>query len=159
VILLALAVAAAVAPGVTPVGERVAVVAALNKRNGQVQQFSLKPGETATFGALTIRIRTCETAPPWEARQTAAFVQIDEAEARARTATAGPPVLKRIFSGWMFAESPSLNPLTSGLYDVWVKSCTMRFPEAAPEAAAPKPARSKAPKSPVPDTAAANATL
>ena len=158
-ILLAFAVAAAAPTAVTPVAERVAVIAALDKRNGQVRQFSLKPGETATFGALTIRIKTCETAPPWEAKQTAAFVQVDAAEARARTAAAGPPVLKRIFSGWMFAESPSLNPLTSGLYDVWVKSCTMRFPEAAPEPSADTPKRSKAAKSPVPATAAANTVL
>ena len=161
-LLVALAAAAvAVLPpsarAVTPVAERVAVLGALNKRNGQLQQFEMKPGGSAVFGALTIRLRTCETTPPWEARQTAAFVQIDEAVVQPRTAQGNaPPAAKRIFSGWMFAESPSLNPLTDALYDVWVKSCTMRFPDSAPEPVADKPRPSIAAKSPTAASAPAN---
>ena len=159
-LLAALAAAAVAVPpparAVTPVAERVAVLGALNKRNGQLQQFEMKPGGSAVFGALTIRLRTCETTPPWEARQTAAFVQIDEAVVQPRTAQgSAPPAAKRIFSGWMFAESPSLNPLTDALYDVWVKSCTMRFPDSAPEPA-DKPRPSIAAKSPMPASAPAN---
>lgn len=30
---------------------------------------------------------------------------------------------KRIFSGWMFASSPALNPLEHPVYDVWVIDC------------------------------------
>ena len=143
---------------VTPVAERVARLAALNKRNGQVEQFDMKPGGApATFGPLTIRLRTCETTPPWEAKQTAAFVQIDEViGARGRqVSNAGP---RRIFSGWMFAESPSLNPLAHPLYDVWVKSCTMRFPGSGADtvAAVSPPKRSRAPKSPAADSASPN---
>lgn len=120
--------------GITPVAERVAVIAALNKRNGQTQQFEVKPGNAVSFGGLTIRVRTCETAPPTEAKQTAAFLQIDEAVVQPRTAQSGAaPAAKRVFSGWMFAESPSLNPLQHPLYDVWVKSCTMRFPDTGPD--------------------------
>jgi hypothetical protein len=29
----------------------------------------------------------------------------------------------RIFSGWMFASSPALNPLENAVYDVWVIDC------------------------------------
>ncbi len=154
---------------VTPVAERVAVIAALNKRNGQTQQFEVKPGNAVSFGGLTIRVRTCETAPPWEVKQTAAFLQIDELVVQPRTAQRGPvPAAKRVFSGWMFAESPSLNPLADPLYDVWVRSCTMRFPDTgagtvvaadAKHGSPDKPRRSKAPKSPAPDTADANRTL
>lgn len=116
---------AAPAKGPTPVADRVVRFAALNKRTGVTQQFEGKPGMVATFGGLTIRVRTCETTPEWEQKQTAAFLQIDEALRGA------PP--RRIFSGWMFAESPSLNPLESPRYDVWVNSCAMTFPETGPD--------------------------
>jgi len=121
---------AAVATAVTPMAERVVAIAALNKRNGTTEQFAAHPGDTLRFATLTIRVRACETTPPWEARQTAAYLQVDDAPVQVRTTV---PKTKRVFSGWMFAESPSLNPLQHPLYDVWVKSCTMRFPETGPD--------------------------
>lgn len=119
------------AAAITPMAERVVVLAALNKRNGTTQDFTAHPGDTLRFATLTIRVRACETTPPWEQKQTAAYLQVDDAPAQVRTATAAK--VKRVFSGWMFAESPSLNPLQHPLYDVWVKSCTMRFPETGPD--------------------------
>ena len=144
----------------TPVSERVAELMALDKRTGKSQAFAIKPGQTLAFGSLLIRMRACETTPEWEQKQTAAFLQIDEvASATSR---------KRIYSGWMFAESSSLNPLQNPRYDVWVKSCTMSFPATGPDtvvasragpadkaAGAPKRA-SSAPKSPEPATADAS---
>ncbi len=123
--------APAPAAAITPMAERVVTLAALNKRNGTTQDYTAHPGETLRFATLTIRVRACETTPPWEAKQTAAYLQVDDAPAQVRTATAAK--VKRVFSGWMFAESPSLNPLQHPLYDVWVKSCTMRFPETGPD--------------------------
>ena len=116
---------------VTPMGERVVRLAALNKRNGQTQEFSAHPGDILRFATLTVRVRACETTPPWEARQTAAYLQIDDAPAQVRAAKVQS--VRRVFSGWMFAESPSLNPLEHPLYDVWVRSCAMRFPETGPD--------------------------
>lgn len=137
-LVLAAAVVASPAPAktapattITPMAERVVELAALNKRNGTTQLFTAHPGDTLRFATMTIRVRACETTPPWEAKQTAAYLQVDDAPAQVRTATTAKP--KRVFSGWMFAESPSLNPLQHPLYDVWVKSCTMRFPETGPD--------------------------
>ena len=135
--------AATAAP--TPMAERVVALAALNKRNGTTQQFSAHPGDTLRFATLTIRVRACETTPPWEARQTAAYLQVDDLPVQVRTAAAAKP--KRVFSGWMFAESPSLNPLQHPLYDVWVKSCTMRFPETGPDTLVAGRSQSPAPTS------------
>lgn len=116
---------------VAPMAERVVRLAALNKRNGQTQEFTVHPGDTLRFATLTVRVRACETTPPWEARQTAAYLQIDDMPTQARTATV--QATRRVFSGWMFAESPSLNPLEHPLYDVWVRSCAMRFPDTGPD--------------------------
>lgn len=165
--LAAAVIAAAPAPAkaapvtaITPMAERVVDLAALNKRNGTTRQFSAHPGDTLRFATLTIRVRACETTPPWEAKQTAAYLQVDDLPAQVRTAIAAKP--KRIFSGWMFAESPSLNPLQHPLYDVWVKSCTMRFPETGPDTLVVGRAatsQSKAAKSPDAPKAVSSKTL
>ena len=43
---------------------------------------------------------------------------------------------KRIFAGWMFAESPGLNPLLHPVFDVWLTSCSQ--PQRAPVAKGPQ---------------------
>ena len=133
--------------------EREVRFAALNKRTGLTQEFTAHPGDTLRFATLTVHVRACETTPPWEARLTGAYFQIDDAPAQVRRA---PVVTRRVYSGWMFAESPSLNPLQHPLYDVWVRSCTMRFPDTGPDTLVvgrSASSQSKAPKSP--DTAKA----
>ncbi len=167
VLLAAAAVAAAPVPNkippataITPMADRIVGVAALNKRNGTTEQFAAHPGDTLRFATLTIRVRACETTPPWEARQTAAYLQVDDAPVQLRTSTA--PKTRRVFSGWMFAESPSLNPLQHPLYDVWVKSCTMRFPDTGPDTLVVGRAvtsQSKAAKSPDAPKAPSSKTL
>ncbi len=109
---------------VTPNAERVVTIAALDKRTGETRDFVGRPGQYFDFGQMHVTVRTCETTPPVEQKLTGAFLLIDErAEQRQ---------LKRIYAGWMFAESPSLNPLEHPRYDIWVKSCVMRFPEIGP---------------------------
>ncbi len=110
----------------TPNAERVVVIGALNKRSGETRNFIGKPGQQFDFHGLRVTVRSCETTPPWEQQLTGAFLQIDERRVT-RTGTSAAP--QRIFSGWMFAQSPSLNVLESPRYDIWVKSCTMRWPD------------------------------
>ena len=45
---------------------------------------------------------------------------------------------RKVFSGWLFRNAPSLNVVEHPVYDVWVKDCAMRFPgeEASPAKAA-----------------------
>ncbi len=112
--------------GTTPMAERVAVLGVLNKRNGRAQDLEMKPGQNARFGDTVIHLRACDRTQDWEAEQlTGAFVQVDVADARRR--------LRRVFSGWLFKETPSLNVVEHPVYDVWVKECRMTRPgEAAP---------------------------
>ncbi len=111
--------------GVTPNAQRDVTIGAINKRTGETRFFVGHPGDMFDFGSLHVVVRTCETTPPWEQRLTGAFLLIDERLAR------GP--VRRVYSGWMFAESPSLHPLEHPRYDIWVNSCTMRFPETGPD--------------------------
>ena len=113
----------------TPMAERVAVIGVLNKRNGMTRDISLHPGQAARFGNLVVRLRACETTADYEPEQlTGAFVQADKRGADGRW--------RRVFSGWLYKETPSLNVVEDPLYDVWPKSCTMRHPDAGPDTVA-----------------------
>jgi len=113
--------------GPTPLGERVATLAALDKLTGEVQQFELRPGDEIRFGRLTIRLKACEATPPWDPLpETGAFAQVFETDPRSRRTT-------RVFSGWLFKRSPSLNPFANAGYGLFVRNCAMRFPDTGPE--------------------------
>ena len=136
----------------TPMAERTVRFAILDKQNGKARDYIAHPGEVVTAGRLTVHVRACEATPPWERPWTGAFLQVDEQPRR------GPR--RRIFSGWLFAESPSINPVQHQYYDVWVKSCTMRFPEIGPDTVVVgKAPASKAPKSATTSSASANRTM
>ena len=109
--------------GTTPMADRVAVIALLNKRNGIVQDFTLKPGQAVRAKDVVIRLRACDSSAPWETeRLTGAFVQLDVLRPDKHWG--------RVFSGWLYKESPSLNVVEHPVYDVWVRSCAMNWPSA-----------------------------
>ena len=120
---LALTAAAPELP--TPMPQRLATVGALDKRSGVAREFPLHPGETARFGALTLHLRACEASQAWETPEAGGFVQIDQDLKKGGA--------RRVFSGWLFAHSPALNQWEDPNYDVWVKACTMRFPDTGPD--------------------------
>jgi len=138
--------------GVTPMAQRVAVIGVLNKRNGLVKTVSLRPGQSARWKDATVHLRACEATAPWEQEKlTGAFLQLDVQGADKKW--------RRVFSGWVYKESPSLNVVQHPVYDVWPKSCAMTFPAgppAPPGSAAPASSSkaSSAQNSPGPDTAA-----
>lgn len=141
--------------GTTPMRERVGVLGVLNKRNGRSSNIELKPGEQRQVGAALVRLRACDRTQNWEAEQlTGAFVQVDIPDNRKR--------VRRIFSGWLFKETPSLNVVEHPVYDVWVKDCRMSRPDEVPpaEPESEEPGNtSKADQSAGADKASANQAL
>lgn len=110
----------------TPMADRVAVLGLLNKRNGEERDLTLKPGQAVRVGDVVVRLRACETTAPWEAEPlTGAFVQVDTQGRDTRW--------RRVFSGWLYKESPSLNVVEHPIYDVWPKSCAMTHPDIGPD--------------------------
>ena len=108
-------------PGTTPMAQRSAVLRLLNKRNGQMREFTLRPGQAIPLGDVIVRLRACETTAPWEVqRLTGAFVQLDVRNPQGR--------LQRVFSGWLYKETPGLNVVEHPIYDVWPMSCAMTHP-------------------------------
>lgn len=132
--LAALPLAAQVAEGVpeleerpqpTPMEERTATLAVLDKVSQQTFEYEMSPGDSVEYRGIALRLVACEATPPWAEREEAgAFVQIDSRRGEDT---------RRLFSGWLFANSPSLNSFDNPAYDVWVRSCTMAFPETDPE--------------------------
>jgi hypothetical protein len=134
----------------SPMAERVAVLGLLNKRNNISRDIELKPGEQRRIGDVVVRLSACERTAPWEEPpETGAFVQVVVQE---RTDVDSDLEWHRVFSGWLFKNSPSLNVVEHPIYDVWVKDCRMSFPgEEAPvtsdeaDATRPSPAPITAP--------------
>ena len=93
----------------------VAVFDGLDKITGRIISFEVAINETVQFGALQITPRVCYSRPPTEAPQTDVFAQVDEIDEQKQ--------LKRIFSGWMFADSPGLHGIEHPIFDIWLTEC------------------------------------
>ena len=134
----------------TPMAERVATLGILNKRNGLYRDLVMKPGQAVRIGDLVVRLKACETTAPWETEPyTGAFVQV--------IVHGSDDKWRKVFSGWLFKESPSLNLVEHPIYDVWTKACAMKHPEVGPDTlvvrgdASTSNRRSSAEKSPGPE--------
>lgn len=114
------------AKALTPMAERVATIGLLNKRNGLWRDLTMKPGQAVRIGDVVVRLKACETTAPWEAEAyTGAFVQL--------IVLGSDEKWRKVFSGWLYKKSPSLNVVEHPIYDVWAKACTMRHPDTGPE--------------------------
>jgi hypothetical protein len=122
--------------GVTALADRVATLGLLNKRNNLTRDIKLKPGQSLRIDNVIVKLAACEKTAPWEdPPETGAFVQVFVEE---RATVREKLAWRKVFSGWLFRNAPSLNVVEHPVYDVWVKDCAMRFPgdEANPKAAA-----------------------
>jgi hypothetical protein len=125
------AVPAATAAESERLENRTAVFAALDKVTARISKLEAKLGETVRFGALKVTARACYSRPPTEPPKTTTFVEIDEVLLDGKS--------KRIFTGWMFAESPGLHALEHPVFDVWLTECANPVAAPAPQTAASGP--------------------
>jgi hypothetical protein len=103
----------------------IAVFSGLDKITGRITTFDVYINETVQFGALQLTPRVCYTRPDTEAPKTDTFVEVDEITLDRK--------IRKIFSGWMFADSPGLNAVEHPVYDVWLKSCKQKSDIPAPD--------------------------
>ena len=94
----------------------VAIFAALDKVTAKISRLEVPLNQTATFGALKVTPRVCYTRAPTEPPKTTTFVEVEEMLLDGKE--------KRIFSGWMFADSPGLNAVEHPVFDVWLTDCS-----------------------------------
>jgi len=135
----------------------IAVFAALDKVTGRISHLEIPINQTVQFGALKVTPRVCNSRPPTEPPHTTSFVEVDEIKLTGE--------VERIFTGWMFAESPGLHAVEHPVFDVWLTSCKTSAPVAPAAssensaAAAPAPApTAAAPAAPAPTAPAKRAS-
>ena len=118
----------------------VAIFAALDKVTAKISRLEVQLNQTATFGALKVTPRVCFTRAPTEPPRTTTFVEVEEMQLDGKE--------KRIFTGWMFADSPGLNAVEHPVFDVWLTDCRQ------PRASAQRPPQAGAPPGATPPGAA-----
>ena len=102
----------------------VAVFSGIDKITGRITTFDVYVGETVQFGALQVTPRVCYSRDETEAPKTTTFVEVDEITLDRK--------IRRLFTGWMFADSPGLNAVDHAVYDVWLKDCKQESDVPAP---------------------------
>jgi len=114
----------------------IAVFAALDKVTARISPLEIRIGDTVRFGALTVTPRVCYSRPPTEPPLTSVFVEVDEIQLSGER--------QRIFTGWMFAQSPGLHAVEHPVFDVWLTNCKTSAPEQATGNLEKSPAPSRA---------------
>ena len=102
----------------------VAVFSGIDKITGRITTFDVYVGETVQFGALQVTPRVCYSRDATEPPKTTTFVEVDEITLDRK--------IRRLFTGWMFADSPGLNAVDHAVYDVWLKECKQQSDIPAP---------------------------
>ena len=117
---VAIALASLLGWGIAPAAaerleNQVAVFAALDKVTARISKLPVPLNETQVFGSLKVTPRVCYSRPPDEQPKTTTFVEVEEVMLDGQQ--------KRLFSGWMFADSPGLNAVEHPVFDVWLTGC------------------------------------
>jgi hypothetical protein len=108
------------------IDNRVAIFSGIDKITGRITSFDVYLDETVQFGALQVTPKACYSRDETEAQKIDAFVEVDEITLDRK--------IRRIFTGWMFADSPGLNAVEHAIYDVWLTGCKMESDVPAPTA-------------------------
>ena len=85
---------------------------ALDKVSAGVTPFTLRVGQGAHYGSLTIFLRACLVRPPNQPADAAAYLDITDS----RDSAVG-------FHGWMFVGEPEVSMLEHPVYDIRLAGC------------------------------------
>jgi hypothetical protein len=86
---------------------------ALDKVNAVATALTIKVGQSATFGSLTIAVKACVSRPADQPADAAAFLDVTDS----RPDSPG-------FDGWMLQAEPSVSMMQHPIYDLRVAGCT-----------------------------------
>lgn len=94
---------------------KIAVFSALDKVTARISKIEVPLNETVTYGSLKVTPHVCYSRPATERPKTTSYVDVTEVQLDGKE--------QKIFSGWMFAESPALNAVEHPVFDVWLSAC------------------------------------
>jgi hypothetical protein len=89
-----------------------AMLQVLDKLNAQNAVLTVKVGQSAQFGSLTIQVQACQIRPPDQPQDATAYLTITDSHPDAPG-----------FRGWLLANHPSVSMLQHPIYDVRVMGC------------------------------------
>jgi hypothetical protein len=89
-----------------------ATLQVLDKGNAQNGVLTVKVGQSAQFGSLTIQVQSCQIRPLNQPQDATAYLTITDSHAD-----------QPGFHGWILANNPSLSMLQHPIYDVRVVGC------------------------------------
>ncbi|MGB0935307.1 MAG: DUF2155 domain-containing protein [Alphaproteobacteria bacterium] len=89
------------------------ILQGLDKVTARVFTAEVRKNQQIHFGSLIVYVRAAKKAAPEEMPESACFLEIFEQK----------PGEKRhlVYTGWMFASNPALNPLDHAVYDIWIQ--------------------------------------
>ena len=128
-VVMTLALTSATSPSQAQrLNNQVAIFSALDKVTARIRKLEIPINETVEFGSLKVTPRVCYTRAPEVKPKTTTFVEVNEVQLDGKE--------ERIFSGWMFAESPGLNAVEHPVFDVWLTGCAKPDEESLRQSAA-----------------------
>jgi hypothetical protein len=89
-----------------------AEIQALDKISTRSATLTIRVGQAAQFGTLTVTVEACVARSPEQTPDSAAFLIVNDPRPGAPT-----------FRGWMFASDPAVSMLEHPIYDVRVLAC------------------------------------
>jgi hypothetical protein len=107
----------------------VAIIQALDKVTTETMRFEVPIGQPIRYKTLIFTVRACETSAADEITPESAAYLVVDTQPKAIAGRVAPPG-RQIYKGWMYANSPGLNPLEHPVYDAWLIACKASSPVA-----------------------------
>jgi len=85
---------------------------ALDKVNAQATALTIKVGQSATFGSLTIEVKACVVRPADQPVDAAAYLNVTDSHPDSPG-----------FAGWMLEQEPAASMMQHPIYDLRVTGC------------------------------------
>ena len=111
-----------------PVRSPAAILQALDKVTAETMTFEAPVGQRIRYKNLVFTVKACETTGLGQAApQASAYVEVVSAPLPSPGVT--PQAPREVFHGWMFSNTPELNPLQHPIYDAWLIACSASAPK------------------------------
>ncbi|HQR89807.1 MAG TPA: DUF2155 domain-containing protein [Caulobacter sp.] len=95
----------------------------------ETMRFEAPVGQPIRYKTLIFTVRACETSAADEvAPESTAYIVVDT-QPKAVAGRVAPPG-RQVYKGWMYANSPGMNPLQHPVYDAWLIACKTSAPVA-----------------------------
>ncbi len=105
------------------IAKNTAVVRFINKLSSKMEVFEIPVGDSKVVDNLILTVRACYGRPENELQENSMFIEVYEKSNSYVRKSGSTQQGKKIFSGWMFSSTTSLNPLQHPNYDLWVLEC------------------------------------